>query len=523
MTQRLTFARLFELPVFQKTILISVLAVFYGIHLIALPASEIVNFIPDDGFFYPKIVQNFLLGYGITFDRIAPTTDFHWGWFCTLGVWLKFLSLFYSAVLTSPNVLLIAAMTATFGVKLIEAWLSVTLLTLLVGKHPLLSLLMLFSAVRAFIYGSLMETDLLLVMLLGCAILFVSAHAVQRSKLRGAVELFAAFGTVFTRIDYSVLFLLLLVVCLFRRQYKGVRLPAIVRNFSLGAIAGVAASSLLDFAVGGIPVSTSALLKSHGLSVSFSRFVHVGKFFFPMDAVCILLAILVGAFLFVRFWRFRTVMRKVAWMFSGIIGLLVFHIAVNNLIAAWYFEPFFCFMYLLVSVIIVFMAKNFGKTTRWMVSTIAVAAILVFLSRQTLRQGKISHTPVYNFALMVENSCRPNDTIFAEDYCGILSFFSGCRVVSGDGLVNSNEYIHDYLLTGNVSEYLREKKILYHAVTTMNERQFSSQHNGPQILDTLKPFFLNVPASVIVLQRKNQVLSYYDGEHDRFFALFKLQ
>ena len=76
--QRVTLTQLVETPILQKAALISLLAAFYGIHLIALPVSEIVNFIPDDGLFYPKIVQNFLLGYGVTFDRIAPTTGFHW-------------------------------------------------------------------------------------------------------------------------------------------------------------------------------------------------------------------------------------------------------------------------------------------------------------------------------------------------------------------------------------------------------------------------------------------------------------
>ena len=426
-------------------------------------------------------------------------------------------------MLTSPDALLIVSMTAAFGVKLIQAWLSVTLLTLLVGKHPLLPFLILFPAIRAFQYGSLMETDLLLVMLLGCTILLMHAHADKRTHLRGAVEFFAAFGTVFTRIDYAPLFLLLAIIYLFRRQNRGKQLPAIAGNFFLGAIAGIAASVLLDYHITGILVSTSALLKSHEMTISFSRFDHVGRFFFPMDAVCIFLTFLVGTYFFVRFERFRAAVQIVVWMFAGIIALLVFHIAANNLIAAWYFEPFVYYMYLLAGAIIVFAARNFGAAVRRSVLTVAVAAACVFLSRQTLRQGRISHTPVYNSAVLLKNSCKPNDTIFAEDYCGILSFFSGCRVVSGDGLVNSSEYIRDYLFTGNVAEYLQKNKIGYYMVTTMNKEQFLSRRSGPQILDTLKPFFLNVPASIIVLQRKNQVFSYYDGEHDRIFALFKLQ
>ncbi len=523
MTQRKHYARLAERPFLQKTLLASILAVFYGIHLTILPASEIVNFIPDDGFFYPKIAQNFLLGYGVTFDRIVPTTGFHWGWLCLLAVWLKFLSFFNSAVLMSPNVLLAASMTAVFGVKLLEAWLSIVLLNLLVGKHPLIPLLVLFPAVRAFSYGSLMETDLLLVLLLGCTILFANEHRAERTGLRSALEIATAFGTVLTRIDYSVLFVLLLAVSQIRRRSTGDAIPATVHNFMFGAIGGIAASVLLNYAVGGIPVSTSALLKSYGMNISLSRFMHAGKFFFPMDAVCTILAILAGGVLFGRMARFRTVVRRAGWMLCGILGLLAFHIAANNLIAAWYFEPFFYFVYILSGAIIVFTAKNLKSPVRWIVQIAAVSSILIILSNQALRQGKITHASVYNFAVMVKKSCKPDDTIFAEDYCGMLSFFSGCRVVSGDGLVNSHTYIRDYLLTGNVAGYLQEKKVGYYAVTTMNDQQFSSQRTSPRILDTLKPFFLNVPASIIVLQREDQVFSCDNDEHGRFFALFKLR
>ena len=300
-------------------------------------------------------------------------------------------------------------------------------------------------------------------------------------------------------------------------------IPAIVKNFFLGAVAAVAASVALDYAVAGLPVSTSALLKSYAMKVSFSRLIHAGRFVLPMDAACLLLTIIIGTALFIRFEKFREVVWPIAPVIGGITVLLVFQVAVNNLIASWYFDPFLYYMYLFAGAIVVFMAKNFAPMGRRIAYTIAIGAMLIFFSRQTLRQETIVHTPVYNFAVMLKNACGPNDTIFAEDYCGMLSFFSDRKVVSGDGLVNSSDYIRKYLLTGNVAAYLRENKIAYHVVTTMTERQFSSQAGGPEILDTLKPFFLNVPPSVITLERKNQVLSYDEGEHGRFFALFKLQ
>lgn len=48
-----------------------------------------------------------------------------------------------------------------------------------------------------------------------------------------------------------------------------------------------------------------------------------------------------------------------------------------------------------------------------------------------------------------------------EDASGLMALLSGRTFVSGDGLVNSNEYLHAYLMPGRVADYLRDKHIEY--------------------------------------------------------------
>ena len=58
-----------------------------GLHAYAIfaPANSLMNwYTSDDGFYYFKTAQNISEGFGITFDRIAPTNGFHPLWMLLL-------------------------------------------------------------------------------------------------------------------------------------------------------------------------------------------------------------------------------------------------------------------------------------------------------------------------------------------------------------------------------------------------------------------------------------------------------
>ncbi len=61
----------------------------------------------------------------------------------------------------------------------------------------------------------------------------------------------------------------------------------------------------------------------------------------------------------------------------------------------------------------------------------------------------------------IKREVRPIERVFMEDLSGRLALLSGRRFVAGDGLVNSNQYLHDYLSPGLVQQYLSANHIEY--------------------------------------------------------------
>ncbi|MEO6694031.1 MAG: hypothetical protein ABIO41_02395 [Ignavibacteria bacterium] len=51
------------------------------------------------------------------------------------------------------------------------------------------------------------------------------------------------------------------------------------------------------------------------------------------------------------------------------------------------------------------------------------------------------------------------------DLTGITGFFSQRKVINGDGLINSFEYL-DYVRNGNLEQYLKDKKIYFYSTHT---------------------------------------------------------
>ncbi len=65
------------------------------------------------------------------------------------------------------------------------------------------------------------------------------------------------------------------------------------------------------------------------------------------------------------------------------------------------------------------------------------------------------------FVADIKREVKPNETIFMEDLSGRLSVVSQRTFVSGDGLVNSNRYLHHFLAGGLVNDYLHWNNINY--------------------------------------------------------------
>ena len=85
-----------------------------------------------------------------------------------------------------------------------------------------------------------------------------------------------------------------------------------------------------------------------------------------------------------------------------------------------------------------------------------------FFAVQTFGYGLHGDTWAYQgFVEDIKREVPPNDRVFMEDTSGRLALLSQRAFVSGDGLVNSNEYLRDYLATGRIGDFLKAGHIQY--------------------------------------------------------------
>ena len=106
--------------------------------------------------------------------------------------------------------------------------------------------------------------------------------------------------------------------------------------------------------------------------------------------------------------------------------------------------------------------RPISPTPRYsVVLPIAVMVALIFVP-STLRLGW-GERPWTHSGLIddIRLAVQPSERVFMEDLSGKLALLSQRSFVSGDGLVNSFEYLENYLKPGRVGDYLLDKQIQY--------------------------------------------------------------
>jgi hypothetical protein len=77
----------------------------------------------------------------------------------------------------------------------------------------------------------------------------------------------------------------------------------------------------------------------------------------------------------------------------------------------------------------------------------------------------------YMYAKSLSNFVNENENVFQIDFTGTVGFFSGRKIVNGDGLINSFEYL-SYLKSGEINKYLRKYKIRYYSTFSVDSNDF---------------------------------------------------
>jgi hypothetical protein len=112
-------------------------------------------------------------------------------------------------------------------------------------------------------------------------------------------------------------------------------------------------------------------------------------------------------------------------------------------------------------------ANAFGARALRIGVAILAAVLLVRVIRIPIVYGEDYRT-AKTFLPELRAGVPPHETIYTWDNPGFLGFFSGRRVVDGDGLVNDHAYARR-LRAGALAGYLEEENICYVVVSVADD------------------------------------------------------
>lgn len=342
------------------------------------PVDSWIGDVPDDAFVYLVLARNLLAGHGFSFDTLQPTTGFHLPWLL--------LSCFPAAVGDLEWV--------------VRVWILVYgLLTLfaavLVARRAGILAGFLCASAGVGTYGLGMETGLVL-----CALwAWIATNENPR------LALLSGFALGLCRID-AIVWLL-----------AGRRLHGF-----MGGVLGILVTFAFDHVVTGEFVSTAAALKGSGDLADRLARLDPSTFWrhLPLLAIVGAGGIVIG--------QLRGVSRDGFLDRLCVAGAIYMALAflTNNLVAPWYYTPF---AWALAA------AGASGWTSLGRVPVVLIGAA-VFLQVAPL-PGPGLHPTVREVAREIGAATGPADVLLAEDFPGMLSYWSERRIVPADGLAAS--------------------------------------------------------------------------------------
>ncbi|MDM8529149.1 hypothetical protein QUF58_13195 [Anaerolineales bacterium HSG24] len=181
----------------------------------------------------------------------------------------------------------------------------------------------------------------------------------------------------------------------------------------------------------------------------------------------------------------------------GAMGQL-FAIAQTKVFFNWYLSPSFVFWIITFAIFLdsieFFAVRYFAhKSIRYAFIGLMVILLLISpvqfgrrLTRNLSSNGHGLYTTRYNMALWMQTNL-PANSVCASWNAGQLGYFSNCRVINLDGLINSAEY-YDHVLLGKVSlfEYFKENNVSY-----LVDQTNALERNAPNLLQL--PLVTNFP------------------------------
>ncbi len=437
-----------------KCLILAALIITGLVFAFMTPIKFLINFAHDDSFFYLKTAYNFSKGLGSTFDGVNITNGYHPLWFIILSAYFLLLNQFFTF---SPDLYFRLVVIIHFAICAGILMLVFKIFKLRKENPEYLRQFFLFIPlfiVLVFTRDFGMESQLL------C--LIYSTYLYLKSK-----EVFQGKSFIIYKI------ILLNLLFLSRVDYLFSIIPSIIISDYLSSekerIRFLVISCLTVFILSisyftfnkmyyGYFLTVSGVLKNsfpdfvlfQNLKIIFlspSLMFHFVKFLFIVYTIL---------FSLLYFRKNKNKLNKIdIFLFYSTCGSILFiilNLSYNmQALREWYVT----FPTFIGSLLFIFSLSFSEKRFYLKFGTLIILCLIYFYET---RMNNFKWNSSYDYAISLKNVTNENDKIFQIDFSGAVGFFSERKLINGDGLINSFEYL-DYLKQHNLRSYFSDKQI----------------------------------------------------------------
>jgi hypothetical protein len=422
---------------------------------VRLPLQRLVQYVPDDAFYYLGLARNYEMFHRWTFDGVAPATGFHllWGYMLAglfaIAPGLSFKTIFslifwFSAVSIAASLLLICNIVArNFGRYAI------------VGPVAIF-----FSVFVVHLSIELMEAAVTLFFIASMVFIFDGRVSRRKMVLAGICGLMGMLA----RSDYGLLPALLLLVSML------LRMPS--RKVAAAGLLG----SILGFGliVGHVRMTSGHLLQSStrvkrswsvkqgdsiAASADFASRDFIKAVMFPWKTTpvrrfakrsILALALVVFIWCVYRQRYRRTTTGLILGMMGVPLGYILLYRYDSGALQAWYYVNY-AIPYAILSAWLLSFRPIFLKA--------CVTLLLVTLAWRELQQLYRPLWPAQEGSFYTAQYLNehPEVGVVGAWNAGVAGYFSPGRVVNIDGLVNDDA--DDFILAGKLPAYLLQRGV----------------------------------------------------------------
>jgi hypothetical protein len=496
------------------TFIIAILLAFF------LPFQFLLNFAHDDSFFYIKTASNFSKGLGSTFDGINLSNGYHPLYFISLA-----LLFFIPNLLLNPSPEFLYRIVVLYHFILIigiQIYIFKALRNIYKNEFGIMNLCLLLALFFSFVF----IRDFGLESHLGCLLVSVFLYIKSKELCYGEDYIFKKallLALLFlTRSDYiysiiPFIFISDFFICEKRKKYLIVTILFLLFSFVsyyttnyviFGHFGTVSGKILNYFPKVRLKDNIEALLNDPGkIFNQFTRFIFV------------IAAFVILFIYYIKIKNKKEIIPKFLIVILGFgIGSIVFafiHISYNFYgLREWYMTTP---VLIAIIMVVIFTMKNKYLSNISLVLSVLILVYVFYGSR--IKNYKFETN--YLYAKTLNSIVKENESIFKIDFCGIIGFFSDRKVINGDGLINSFEYLN-YFNGKKIKEYIAKNKIDYYSTFSSEDLFKDSVYVDNNFADKTNGEVFVFPKSSLVAEQRfemNHIAYTYGGN----WYLFKFK